>query len=141
MKTKHAVWLVISVFFAITWCAVCQVTNSPIIPPPAPEKIVAFQRFISPWQFILVPIVLVIVQFFKHVIPNVPAAVWPYASPVVGALLDWIAIEAGWWTGNPTIGAMLGGLSSWFYTAIKPTGLLSSSSDLAKPVVGTSNPS
>jgi hypothetical protein len=133
-------WLVISMMVTAAGYAICQTndisTNLPsLIPGDVSGKIVAFRKLISPWEFVLVPLVTGVVQALKNLIPKIPATVWPWVAPALGALFDWLAIEAGWWTGNPLVGTVLGSTGTWLYTIAKPTGLLKSSDDLAKPVV------
>lgn len=93
-----------------------QDTNSVPVTPPA---VTHFFEIIKPFEFLLIPIVTVFIQLVRKFVPQIPSGVWPYAAPFIGALLDWLATKMGLWSGNPMIGAMLGGLATWFHQADK----------------------
>jgi hypothetical protein len=66
-------------------------------------------------EFLLIPAVTVLIQLLRKFIPQIPASVWPWAAPFIGAILDYAASKAGLWTGNVVVGAMFGGLATWFH--------------------------
>ncbi len=89
-------------------------TNSVPVQVP-PDSVSAFFTKMAPLQFVLVPIVTVSISVVRKYTTKIPEAVWPYASPFIGAGLDWLGTNFGLWSGNVAAGAMLGGLSTWFH--------------------------
>jgi len=152
MKSKlPSSWLVACIIIAGTGYAVSQTATNmfatngmpplPLVPVTVTDKIIAFRKLLSPWEFMLVPLATAIIQILKMWIPKIPVTLWPWAAPVLGAGLDYLAIQTGLWTGNPIVGAVFGSMGTWLYTVAKPTGWLPSSTELAKPpAIGNSNP-
>lgn len=85
--------------------------------PPDAGNVPALDIFkqLKPVEFLLIPLVTVVIQGARKFIPQIPDAVWPWVAPFIGAILDYTASKAGLWTGNAAVGAMLGGLGTWFH--------------------------
>jgi hypothetical protein len=91
--------------------------GQPSIPAPAS----ALLKQLQPVQFLLVPATTVLITVFRRFIPKIPSQAWPFVAPFIGATLDYAAGKAGLWTGNAAVGAMLGGLGTWFHQLDKQT--------------------
>jgi hypothetical protein len=94
--------------------AIAQVaTNAPPTGDAGPS--LEIFKTLKPIEFLLIPLVTVLIQAARKFIPKIPSAVWPWAGPFIGAILDYVATKAGLWTGNVAVGAMLGGLATWLH--------------------------
>ncbi len=81
-------------------------------------KITAAVAQFSYWQGMLLPITLVLVAAIKKWVTFIPDKALPWVAPVIGGLLDMAAEKFGLWTGNPAIGAAMGGLATWAHQAL-----------------------
>jgi hypothetical protein len=148
MKTsmKNTVRLVLLALVAIfVWDLTCAIafaqavaTNEVVVPGADSGQPLAIFTQLKPIEFLLIPAVTVLIQLLRKFIPKIPASWWPIVAPFIGATLDYAASKAGLWTGNVAIGAMLGGLGTWFHQLDKNTvdvlsNLLPSSSPPADP--------
>lgn len=101
-------------------------------------------QILKPLQFLLIPLVTVLIQLARKFIPMIPDTYWPFVAPFLGATLDYIAGQTGLWTGNAAVGAMLGGLGTWFHQFQKqagdPLGKLIPDAAPAKPDNGPALP-
>lgn len=84
-------------------------------------KVKEVRALIEPWQFMLVPLSVVMVMLAKKWLVRVPSEWWPWVVPFIGAGLDWLGANAGMWTGNSVVGGMMGGLAVWFHQTVKQT--------------------
>ncbi len=116
MKTKtilRLLWCIAALFVSVS--AFGQGTNAPTgIDATIASGVAKF----SYWQTMLLPITLVIVMAVKKWVSFIPDKALPWVAPVIGGLLDMAAEKFGLWTGNPAIGAAMGGLATWAHQAL-----------------------
>lgn len=111
-------------------------TNAPGIigDPNATAPGVSLPKVLQPLQFLIIPLVTVIIMGVKKLVPKIPPVAWPFVAPFIGALLDYAAAKAGWVTGSPVVGAMLGGLGTWFHqTGSQTKQAISGTGDSGQP--------
>lgn len=84
---------------------------------PADQKVRDFFLGLSAWQFLLAPVVGILMQGVKNGLKMISPKFIPWLGPLVGAVLDYAAAKAGFWTGNGSVGAMMGGLATWAHQA------------------------
>lgn len=111
-RPLFTVFLVAIVFDLLLLVAFAQ--TAPAGPIDDAAATAWFARF-SKWQLFLVPLVTVVVAAFKKAFTAIPSQAWPWLAPFVGVGLDYVGSKFGLWSGNAAAGAILGGLSTWFY--------------------------
>lgn len=119
MKTKTLLFAAVLSAVAVVAFAQPDITNSVPADTMAPVDHTirdAIAKF-SYWQFLLVPLALILTMGVKKWVTFIPDKVLPWVAPVLGAALDQIAAKAGFWTSNPAVGATMGGLATWAHQA------------------------
>lgn len=122
---------------------VIQATNGPgqTLEQAAKQPAKDIFSVLKPLQFLMIPLVTVVIQLARKWVPMIPDTYWPFISPFLGATIDYIAGAAGLWTGNAAVGALFGGLGVWFHQLQKQAGdPLSKLIPDNKPVVPDSGP-
>jgi hypothetical protein len=124
ISTKQVVrWflltLVIVLMFDLAWSALAQtnVSGSGTNAPPNTGSgggVLSIFSQLSGWEFLLIPFCTVLIQAVRKFVPQIPSNVWPWVAPFIGAILDYLGSKVGIWTGNVAVGAMFGGLATWF---------------------------
>lgn len=112
-------WLVMLILLCLlglcmTTLVLAQTNDPGTNAPPSNGVLPIFQQ-LKPIEFLLIPAVTILIQALRKFIPAIPDKIWPWVAPLIGAILDFVASKAGWWTGNVAVGAMLGGLGTWFH--------------------------
>ena len=107
----------------LIFCAASVIAQTTTNIPPADNPVVdandqtirAFLTKYSLVKLLIVPFVTILVMAVRRWIGYIPDQVWPWATPIIGALLDYAGSKAGFWTDNVTVGAAMGGLATWFH--------------------------
>lgn len=114
MKTKTSLFCLICLF--LCWCAMAQDTNA--VPGATGGGLSAK---LGQFQWVLIPLTTTVIGGLKKFISMIPSQLWPWVSPFLGAGLDWIGSKAGIWSGDPTVGALMGGAGTWFHQLLTQT--------------------
>lgn len=107
----------ILMFNILSFIAIAQDVSTNLPPAAGSGTVAPLEIFakLKGLEFLLIPLVTVLIQAARRYIPQIPDAIWPWVGPFIGAILDYAATKAGLWTGNLAVGAMLGGLATWFH--------------------------
>lgn len=114
-KTRSRLYLAILAFCFVAFAALAQVTSTNLQPEltGADKTIADTVAKFSYWQGMLLPITMVLVYAVKKWVAFIPDKFLPWTAPIIGGLLDMAAQKFGLWTGNPAVGAAMGGLATW----------------------------
>lgn len=120
-KTRIRLYLAIVAFCFVAFAVFAQVTITNLQPEltGADKAIADTVAKFSYWQGMLLPITMVLVAAIKKWVAFIPDKFLPWTAPIIGGLLDMTAQKFGLWTGNPAVGAAMGGLATWFHQAFK----------------------
>jgi hypothetical protein len=107
----------------LAWTVMAQTNASGTnAPPDTGSGTLPIFNTLKPLEFLLIPAVTVLIQLVRKFVPQIPDNAWPWVAPFIGAILDYVGSKAGIWTGNVAVGAMLGGLGTWFHQINRTVG-------------------
>lgn len=119
MRNKTTILAMILIGWAAL--ALAQTTN---LPPVNPVDDEAVKGFIDgfPWlKLLIVPVTIVLVMALKKMVGAIPVQIWPWVTPFLGTLIDYLASKTGIWTGSVEAGTLMGGLAVWLHQLITQT--------------------